>query len=242
MTDSVFTQETPVTQPVAAPTAAPIAPVAPVAPAVIDPNTLFADQLAGIKSPEGTQKYASVADALSGASHAQEYILQLQAQLATANDAASKATAMTDVMEALKQTSTDPVIPTVTGLGEEDASKLFKQMFNDQQVQASNTANELDVSKSLIEQYGDKAREVLGAKAVELGVTAEYFKELSRTSPTAAKQLLGLSIKTPTGLSTSTQVNTQALQQDSSQVDPRAFKMVGHGSNDLLNEWRRCKS
>ena len=242
MTDSVFTQETPVTQPVVAPAATPTTPVAPVAPAVIDPNTLFADQLAGIKSPEGTQKYASVSDALSGASHAQEYILQLQAELATAKDAVSKGTAMTDVMEALKQTNTDPVIPTVTGLGEEDASKLFNKMYKDQQVQASNTANELDVSKSLIEQYGDKAREVLATKSIELGVTAEYFKELSRTSPTAAKQLLGLNVKTATALSTSTQVNTQALQQDGSQEPVRAFKMVGHGSNDLINEWRRCKS
>ena len=235
MTDSVFTQETPVTRPVVAPEATPTTPV-------VDPNTLFADQLAGIKSPEGTQKYASVADALSGASHAQDYILQLQAELATAKDEVSKATAMTDVMEALKQTNTDPVIPTVTGLGEEDASKLFNKMYKDQQVQASNTANELDVSKSLIEQYGDKAREVLSTKAVELGVTAEYFKELSRTSPTAAKQLLGLNTKTATALSTSTQVNTQALQQDGSQEATRAFKMVGHGSNDLINEWRRCKS
>ena len=239
MTDSVFTQETPVTQPVVAPEATPTTP----APApVVDPNTLFADQLAGIKSPEGTQKYASVADALSGASHAQEYILQLQAELATAKDEASKATAMTDVMEALKQTNTDPVIPTVTGLGEEDASKLFNKMYKDQQVQASNTANELDVSKSLIEQYGDKAKETLDAKATELGVTADYFKELARTSPVAAKQLLGLNTKAATPLSTSTQVNTQALQQDGSQGDPRAFKMVGHGSNDLINEWRRCKS
>lgn len=235
MTDSVFTQETPVTQPVVTPEVTPATPV-------VDPNTLFADQLAGIKSPEGTQKYASVADALSGASHAQEYILQLQSELATAKDEASKAAAMTDVMEALKQTNTDPVIPTVTGLGEEDASKLFNKMYKDQQVQASNTANELDVSKSLIEQYGDKAREVLSTKATELGVSAEYFKELSRTSPAAAKQLLGLSIKTPTGISTSTQVNTQALDQNSVQAETRAFKMVGHGSNDLLNEWRRCKS
>ena len=242
MTNSVFTPETPAVAPVVAPEVAPIAPVAQVAPAVIDPNTLFADQLAGIKSPEGTQKYTSVEDALKGASHAQDYILQLQNELATAKDAASKGTAMTDVMEALAQTTQEAVVPTATGLGEADASKLFKKMYDDQQVQAANTANELDVSKSLIEQYGDKAREVLSSKAVELGVTADYFKELSRTSPVAAKQLLGLSTKTPAGISTATQLNTQAMQQNASGEQPRTFKMIGHGSNDLLNEWRRCKS
>lgn len=234
MTDSVFEQETPAQQPVAAPEAATTTPV-------VDPNALFADQLASITSPEGTQKYNTVEDALKGAGHAQNYILQLQTELAEAKEAANKAAAMKDVMEALKQTNTETDTPTVTGLGEEDASKLFQKMFNDQQVQAKNQANELDVSKSLIEQYGDKAKEVITSKAIELGVTADYFKELSRTSPAAAKQLLGLNVKTPTALSTSTQLNTQALAQGVTQDDTRAFSMIGHGSNDLLNEWRRCK-
>lgn len=234
MSDSVFTQETPVQQPVVAPEATPTTPV-------VDPNALFADQLASITSPEGTQKYATVEDALKGAGHAQGYILQLQQELAQAKEASNKAAAMTDVMEALKQTNTATDIPTVTGLGEEDAAKLFQKMYSDQQVQAKNQANELDVSKSLIEQYGDKAKEIITSKASELGVSAEYFKELSRTSPAAAKQLLGINVKTPTALSTSTQLNTQALQQGVTQGDTRAFKMIGHGSNDLLNEWRRCK-
>jgi hypothetical protein len=235
MTDSVFTQETPVQQPVVAPVATPTAPA-------VDHNALFADQLASITSPEGTQKYSTVEDALKGAGHAQTYILQLQDELAQARDSASKATAMTDVMEALKQTNTVTETPTVTGLGEEDASKLFQKMFSDQKVQASNQANELEVSKSLIEQYGDKAKEIITSKATELGVSADYFKELARTSPAAAKQLLGLTTKTPTALSTSTQLNTQALQQGATQETTRAFTMIGHGSNDLLNEWRRCKS
>jgi hypothetical protein len=241
MTDSVFSQETPVTQPVVTPAVTQAAPTPAVAP-VVDPSTMFADQLASIKNPEGTQKYGSVEDALKGATHAQDYILQLQTQLAEAQTAATKSSSMTDVMEALKQSQVPAEIPAATGLGEEDASKLFTKMYADQQTHASNQANELDVSKSLMEQYGDKAKEILTSRATELGVTVDYIKEVSRMSPAAAKTMLGLSTKTTPGFTTSTQLNTQALQQGDVTPAPRAFKMVGHGSNDLMNEWKRCRT
>jgi len=234
MTDSVFAPATPDVTPVVAPVEAPVAP-APVA----TPDTLFADQLAGIKNPDGLQKYASVGDALTGAANAQTYIAQLQEQLATAQAAADKAVNQQEIMDALKPTTPETVIPAVTGLGEEDAAALFAKLMNDQKVQTTNESNERDVSSAVIAQYGDKAKEVMVAKAAQLGVTMEYLQDVSRTSPAAAKQLLGLSSTAPTALPTGGSINPTALQQQVPDAPARTFKMTGHGSKDLMAEWNR---
>ncbi|NRA51983.1 MAG: hypothetical protein HRU12_22885 [Phaeodactylibacter sp.] len=233
MTDSVFAPVTPEAAPVVAPVEAPVAP-APVA----TPDNLFADQLAGIKNPDGLQKYANVGDALTGAANAQDYIAQLQEQLATAKAEAAKAVSQQEIMEALKPTTPEAVIPTVTGLGEEDAAALITKMLSEREVQSTNETNERDVSSAVVAQYGDKAKEVMVAKAAELGMSVEAIQSISRQSPQAAKQLLGLSSAVPTALPTGGSINPQALQQHAPDA-PRAFKMTGHGSNDLMSEWDR---
>ncbi|NRA51986.1 MAG: hypothetical protein HRU12_22900 [Phaeodactylibacter sp.] len=236
MTDSVFTPVTPDVAPVVAPVEAPVA--APVA----TPDTLFADQLSSIKNPDGLQKYANVGDALIGAANAQGYITQLQEQLATAQAAADKAVSQKEIMEALKPTTPEAVIPTVTGLGEDDAAALFTKMMADREVQSTNETNERDVSSAVVAQYGDKAKEVMVAKAAELGMSVEAIQSISRQSPQAAKQLLGLSATNPVTLPTGGNVNSAALQAQVPNEAPRTFKMTGHGGNDLMNEWRRCGS
>ena len=234
MTDSVFAPVTPEATPVVAPVVAPVA-----APVPATPDTLFADQLSSIKNPDGLQKYANVGDALTGAANAQSYIAQLQEQLATAEAAAAKATSQQEIMDALKPTTPEAVIPTVTGLGEEDAAALFTKMMADQKVQSTNETNERDVSSAVIAQFGDKAKEVMVAKAAELGMTMQALQGISRTSPAAAKQLLGLSSATPTGIPTGGSINPAALLQQGGDAPVRVFKMTGHGSNDLNNEWAR---
>lgn len=234
MTDSVFAPATPDAAPVVAPVEAPVAP-APVA----TPDTLFADQLAGIKNPDGLQKYASVGDALTGAANAQSYITQLQEQLATAKAEAAKAVSQQEIMDALKPTEPETVIPAVAGLGEEDAAALFTKMMADREVQSTNETNERDVSSAVVAQYGDKAKEVMVAKAAELGMTVEGIQNISRQSPAAAKQLLGLTSKVPVTLPTDGNINAAALGQHGVVEPARTFKMTGHGSSDLANEWER---
>lgn len=173
----------------AAPTEQPAA--QPAAPA--NPSSAFSDQLASIKNESGAQKYDTLEKALEGLGHAQNYIPQLQTDLAAKEaelvqlraDAQARAS-VEDVVSRLSQ----PVVPDAPAtpeapqaLSEADIATLVQQGIANNAAQTSADANAQSVDAALQKLYGDKAASTVQAKAAELGTTPAELQKLASQNP-----------------------------------------------------------
>lgn len=75
-----------------------------------------------------------------------------------------------------------------TSLTREEVKKLFDEMEESKRMER----NKALANKRLFEVHGDKAPEVLKAKAEELGVTVDQMQDLARRSPNALLNMLGI--------------------------------------------------
>lgn len=162
-------------------------------------QSAFTDLLSKIKNEKGEQKYNSVDTALDALAHSQSYIPQLkteldskEAEIRRLQEELNKRAAVEDVVERLTAKQAQPEsTPQVSGLNEQDVLNLVQNFSVKQQQEQAALQNEKKVSDALFGKYGEKTAEVVSNKAAELGMTVEALKNLSRTSPQAALQLLG---------------------------------------------------
>lgn len=153
----------------------------------------LADQLKTITNADGNQKYDSLPKALEGLANSQTYIPELQGKLTTveAENAAlkeklAKTEAVEDVVSRLtqnQQAAPVEVTPQPSGLDENAVIKLLEQVTTQKAVLAAESANEQKVSDALLEAFGDKAGEVMAAKAAELNTSIEALQKQSRENP-----------------------------------------------------------
>jgi hypothetical protein len=209
----------------------------------------LATLLAGIKNESGAQKYNSVEDALRGSAHAQAYIQELKTKLeAEAAEKArltaelSKASNIDDVVSKLasqlQSSKTQDNPPKVEGLNE-DAVKGLISGYLDQQKQQDAAKANLDVVQSAMSsKYGDKAQEVIHAKAKELGVTPEYLGQMASTSPQIILQLFGVTASTQKGTSVSTSsVNLPPINNGPKErVKAPDYSLLGGPKATLANQ------
>ena len=156
-------------------------------------TNLFANQLAGIRNPDGSQKYDSVDKALEGTKHAQDYITQLKseqsakdAEIAALKADLGKRESVEDVVSKLLNTQQEQNVsePTqASGLSEEAVIGLVKQVQQESSLEVAKQTNEKAVNDSLISVYGDKAKDVLQGKAIELGIDLKKLQKLSQEDP-----------------------------------------------------------
>ena len=207
----------------------------------VDPNTLFANQLAAITSDDGRQKYADVNTALSSIPHAQNHIKSLENQLAQMQEELNKRQGMEQVLERIQATqSTNTDQPSVNSesaaLGEDDIVRILTQR---EQAQAAQ-ANEIDFSNALREKFGDKATEVLGAKATELGISLEFMQSLAQKSPKAALKYFDEEASAgpqPTTPSNNPQALTPPPSPD--KLSEARAKLFGQ-KNPNIDKWREA--
>lgn len=164
---------------------------APVTPESANP---FANQLAGIKTEEGKQKYDTIEKALDGLANAQDYIPQLKTQVTTQEAEISKLRAeleqrqsVEDVVSRLTSQQQAPApaeTPQVTpSLSEEQVANLVQQQLAQTQVQATQVSNKQQVNAELISKFGDKAGEVVSEKAAALGTTPQDLEKMAASNP-----------------------------------------------------------
>lgn len=158
-----------------------------------DPSNVFADQLSMIKNENGEQKYDTLPKALDALAHSQQYIPQVkndlsaaQAEIATLKEQLAKNEAVEDVVSRLtaqQQAPQGEATPQSSGLDENAVESLLANLLNKRDTQVTADSNEKSVSDALFKAYGDKTREVLAAKATELGTTVQALQEQSRQNP-----------------------------------------------------------
>lgn len=207
------------------------------------PVNLFADQLAGIKTEDGRQKYADVPTALNSISHSQAHIAELTRKNKELEETLAKQEGMEQLLERIestKQTNTEQ--PSVSGLSEADVASLVDRTLQQKEAVTKAQANETAVTSALIEKFGsrDTAVNQLGAKAAELGVDISFLQQMAQHSPKAVLDYFNTSAPSapsPTGGG----VNTEALNTNiTPEEDPLAAaraKLLGETS-ELSTKWR----
>lgn len=203
------------------------------------PQPTFDAQLSMIVNENGEQKYKSVDEALKGAAHAQSHISTLTSKLAELEKANERATTLESVMEAMSNSTEQQVVPTsVAGLDETQVAEMFNNFYNTAEHEKVAAANEQNFSSDLTKAYGDKARETMQAKALELGVDESFVRDMARKSPVAAKKLLGLETShVPASMQSS--INSSALDNGTPQPQEKTFNMSKGNMKDMLGEWNR---
>jgi hypothetical protein len=184
-------------------------------PATQQPQTSnpFADQLAGIKTEEGKQKYDTIEKALDGLTHAQDYIPQLKTQVNTQEAEINKLRAeleqrqsVEDVVSRLTSQQQAPApaeTPQVSqGLSEERVANLVQQQIAQTQAQAAEVTNKQKVNASLVGKFGNKAGEVVAEKAKALNTTPQQLEAMAASNPDMVLALFNT--QATSGVSTTT--------------------------------------
>jgi len=199
-------------------------------------NDPFKDLLGGITNEDGTQKYSSVETALNSMSHAQEHISTIEAENAALKDELAKSQAKEDLL----RKSVNNQKPEQTPLTADQLNEAISVALDAKSEAAQKEANLNSVRKVFSDTYGEKAGAEMQSLADANGVSLDFMKSLSETSPRAALQLAGLSDKGSSSTIEKSRgsFNTESL--DSSRQNTESKPVMGASSTkELLNAWNR---
>ena len=214
-------------------------------------ESTLVDQLMQIKNERGEPKYDSIPKALEALSHSQEYIPQLKGQVseyekqieALKNELA-KRESVEDVIARL--TPRQPEEPVHTsqpkGLDEASVEEILQRTLTKREAEAVYQRNTQSVSDALISKFGDKAQEVVGLKAKELGLSTKDLGELSAKSPAAVLALFNTSLQSST---TSAPVRSTVHLPDSQKpqdLSPKTSMLRGAKQSDIIDYWNKIKA
>jgi len=164
----------------------------------------------GVSTPEeflklivnegGTQKYASIDEALKALKHSQEYIPTLKSEIDLKDKAVSdKELELTELrtkletlgslddlaerLNANNNSNSEGIPNTPVGIDKQQVMKLVSDKMEEIENNKILNKNYVSVQENLLEMYKDKAQQVIADKAVELGMSSESLGELAKTSP-----------------------------------------------------------
>lgn len=165
------------------------------------PTNLFADQLSMITNERGEQKYSNVEDALKALAHSQQHIRTLEterqtkdAELAAVKEKLDKLGDIDQLVERLQPQQTPPAEPAAqpaAGLTEEKVLELLQAQQQQSQAEQVAAANVQQVHEALVSSYGEKAQEIVVAKAQELNMSPVDLGKLSEQNPALVLSLFG---------------------------------------------------
>ena len=232
----------------------PVTPDSTANPSQNDPN---ANLLSMIMNEQGQQKYATIQDALKGAAHAQEYIRQLQAQVAekerllqaSQTEKSKQEELERTVQELLARQNQNPN-PNTTDKDALDPTKiaeLVAQTLDKRTAAEKAKANQSLVATELVKVFGEDAEKKYNSAAQELGLSVAEMNEFAAKSPKAVLKALGVSEqaahKPVTSAPVPSAVNTAAFQpsQDTFVRRNETKTQIGATTADLMKEGHNAR-
>lgn len=217
-----------------------------------EPQNLFADKLAGIVNEKGEPKYKDVDSALTALNASQQFIPQLQsenAQLRAELEALKGQVANTkSIEETIKglmgdtpsQEQPAAETPSASGVVLDESAILDLIAKQNQTMKAAETKqqNQAKVNEHLKSVYGDKAAEVVTAKATELGLTNERLGELASENPALVLNLFAQAPKTVQPTQTSFNSNAPTGKVE---LQKQNYAVGGAKMSDMIEFMRQCK-
>lgn len=217
-------------------------------------TTSMEDLLKNIVNENGEQKYKDIPTALKALQHSQQFIDTLKSekhsaeqQLQTVKAELEKVGSVEDVVKKLFDDRPEPKEPNadpqqVTGLDENKAKELFSQLLEQRSQEERQAANLSTVTSKLSELYGDKAGEMIKAKAQELGSTTEELKNLSANNPSLVLALFDSKAVPPSKTpSNSAVIPPHQPPEDDKLAPPETSLLRGASSKDLAAYWDRVR-
>lgn len=203
----------------------------------IDPNSLFANQLAEIKNTDGRQKYADVQTALASVPHAQTHIDAQALEISTLKSELEQRKGMEAVLEQLQAQQSPTENPSVNGIDEATlASMLDAKLQERDEVQVA-SSNQTAVLKQLATKFGDKAEDRFTEKAKALGVSVGFLSDLARKAPDAV--LAYFDTATPhVSNPTEGSINSHTLDNSPQPQNTDYMRIFQSGTSDNLAKWK----
>ena len=195
---------------------------------------IYSDQLKNILAEDGRQKYDSVDKALEALAHSQSFIPTLQAktqaqeeELTQLREALAKSKGVQEVVDSLSQHQQQGQEgnPSETRFGEEEVARLLEETLEKRSKEQQRVANSNKVNDTLTATYGDKAIEVVQAKAKELNTTPSELGKLAEQNPDLVLSLFGSKAKSPSAMTSSFQ----------SSLTPKPAEPLGRPEKSLLS-------
>ena len=209
--------------------------------------TNFDDKLSLIVNENGDKKYDTVDVALSALAQSQVHIPKLEgenaslrAEIEKVNAELAKRASIEDVVSKLAPSNNDTNQPPADN-GSMDAGAietLVRNMMTGDAQKATLEQNGKLVSTKLTEVYGDKAKEVVEAKAKELGLSFDQYAELSRTSPQVALAMFNQSTPITSSTTPSLSVPNAAPPSDGPVKAPAKSILQGATSQEQVEHFR----
>jgi hypothetical protein len=143
-------------------------------------------------------------------------VLRLKAELETRKSVEEQLKALKTSAPEIK--SPDPAAPAQgTVLTEDDLNKRILAVTESKRQEEVTRGNVQAVADGLVQAFGteEKAREVVAAKAKELGVSTQFLQSVAASSPAAFFATIGVTAPKPsTSAVTRSDVNTDAFRRD----------------------------
>lgn len=177
-------------------------------------DSVFADQLASIKNERGEPKYKDLPTALEALKHSQDYIPNLKQENETLKETverlereAQERKNLEESIERLTSQQQQPAPQEYQGLTEEQVAGLLEQRLVQREQEQKAQSNSQQVEQAIVQRYGDKAREVVAAKAQEYDMSPAEMQTWAQKNPKAVLALFDVK-SSPQGKSyTSSSVN-----------------------------------
>lgn len=149
------------------------------------------------------KKFKDVESLAKAKVQSDNFIKQLERELAEIREANQKAMTLEEVKTAIlsqmKPAVTDPITPPVqpaqqpaTPVNDSDLEAKIAELMAKKESEAKSTENRMKVQDTLRNKFGSDAQLILNQKAKELGVTLDYLAGIANNSPSAFFKLVGL--------------------------------------------------
>lgn len=207
---------------------------------------VVATKLFNIKNEKGEPKYDSLEKAIGALEASQAFIPQLKdenerlkqeleaykADLAKRDTVEDVISRFTTSRQSQEQSHTSEV---PKGLDEAAVQEMLQRTLTEREKAAVASQNVNAVRNALVSKFGDKAQEVVAAKAAELGLTMEALSSLSASSPQAVLSWFQASTPTSSGAPLRSSVNLPDTKpKEGVQAPSKSLVRGGASSKDLM--------
>lgn len=217
------------------------------------PNTTdYSDLLGSIRNEAGNPKYETLPEALKGLAHAQQYIPELKTKLSQQEQEIvnlraelAKRTEVEEIVSRLTATQSQPQgqgqPPAASGLDEEAVMNLVRQTLASASAADTAKANTAKVQQALTSKFGEKSREVVEAKAKELGMAPQELGQLASKNPSLVLALFNAPA-VPGARPTTGSVNIPPYNQERAALErPSKSLLSGATSKEQAAYMQRVK-
>lgn len=195
----------------------------------------YSEFLQAIVNEEGKPKYKTVAEALMGNAHAQEHIRRLERENADLRGLETKVKTMEELLQRLEGgKQADQPRSSV-----EDVERLVESQLEASLRRRAEQENRRKVLDSIRGKYGDKAEEIMKARATELGLTLSDLGNLAAKSPNSV--LAYFSDSKSSSQTVQSSVNTQAISPERKGAELPKNIMQGASTKDVVAYMRSLR-